>query len=61
MKEISSDRFYKIIGPLDVTVHAVGDKYPYKMVFKIRNGTLVGYEEHEHYFVRAGYLKNAED
>ena len=48
MQEVSNDRFYKIIGPLDVTVSAVGDRYPYKSVFKLRNGTLVAYEEHEH-------------
>lgn len=61
MQEVSTDRFYKIIGPLDVTVSAIGDRYPYKAVFKLRNGTLVGYEEHEHYFIREDYLENAKD
>lgn len=61
MQEVSNDRFYKIIGPLDVTVSAIEDRYPYKAVFKLRNGTLVGYEEHEHYFVGEEYLENAED
>lgn len=61
MQEVSNDRFYKIIGPLDVTVSAVGDRYPYKSVFKLRNGTLVGYGEHEHYFIGEEYLENAED
>lgn len=61
MQEVSTDRFYQIIGLLDVTVSAIGDRYPYKAVFKLRNGTIVGYEEHEHYFVGEEYLKNAED
>lgn len=61
MQEVSNDRFYKIIGPLDVTVSVIGYRYPYKTEFKLRNGTLVGYEEHEHYFVGEGYLENAED
>lgn len=61
MHEVLSDRFYKIIGPLDVTVSAVGDRYPYKAVFRLRNGTLVGYEEHGHYFVGKEYIENAED
>ncbi len=60
MQEVSNDLFYKIIGPLDVTVSAIGYRYPYKTVFKLRNGTLVGYEEHEHYFVREKYIENAE-
>lgn len=61
MQEVSNDRFYKIIGPLDVTVSAIGYRYPYKTEFKLRNGTLVGYEEYEHYFVGEEYLENAED
>ena len=61
MKEVSTDRFYEIIGPLDVTVSTIGDRYPYKSVFKLRNGILVGYEEHEHYFVGEEYLENVKD
>ena len=52
MIEVSSERFYEIIGPLDVTVTPVGDRHPYKTVFRFRNGVLVGYEEHEHYFIK---------
>lgn len=51
MIEVSSEKFYEIIGPMNVTATPVGDKYPYKTVFKLKNGILVGYEEHEHYFV----------
>lgn len=61
MQEVSNDRFYKIIGPLDVTVSAIGYRYPYKTEFKLRNGILVGYEEHEHYFIGEEYLENGED
>lgn len=61
MQEVSNDMFYKIIGPLDVTVSAIGYRYPYKTEFKLRNGTLVGYEEHDHYFVGKEYIENAED
>ena len=45
MKEVSTDRFYEIIGPLDVTVSTIGDRYPYKSVFKLRNGIEVVWED----------------
>lgn len=58
MIEVSSDKFYEIIGPMDVIVTPVGDHYPYKTVFKFRSGVLVGYEEHEKYFVKKEYVEN---
>lgn len=58
MIEISSERFYEIIGPMDVTVTSVGDQYPYKSVFRLKNGVLVGYEEHEKYYIKKEYEEN---
>lgn len=58
MIEVSSKRFYEIVGPLDVTVTPVGDRHPYKTEFKLRNGVLVGYEEHGKHFVKKEYEEN---
>jgi hypothetical protein len=40
--KVSKDEFYKKIGPLDVTVSPEGN-YPYKTMFKLRGGEIVGY------------------
>jgi hypothetical protein len=44
MKHVSSEDFYKVIGPLDVTLDVQG-KYPFKTVFKLRWGNVVGYQD----------------
>lgn len=44
-KKVTYEEFYKIIGPMDVTVAVVGDRHPYKSVFKTRKGETVGWEE----------------
>lgn len=43
--QVSPDEFYRVIGPLDVTLSIVNDKYPYKTVFKLRSGSLVGWQD----------------
>ena len=40
-REVSKDEFYNIIGPLDVTLSALGN-YPYTTEFKLRHGRLIG-------------------
>jgi len=35
MKEVTQDQFYQFIGPLDVTVGAIGN-YPYTTEFRMR-------------------------
>ena len=40
-REVSRDEFYKIVGPLDAVVAAVGN-FPYTSEFKIRYGKLIG-------------------
>ena len=57
MIEVSSEKFYEIIGPMDVTVTPVGDKHPYRTEFKLRNGVLVGCEDHG-YFIKKEYVEN---
>lgn len=46
MKAVSEEDFYKAIGEKDVTVTPVGN-YPYRTDFRLRNGTLVGYEDRD--------------
>jgi len=41
MKQVTSKEFYKVIGPLDVTLTLTED-YPYTTYFKLRNGETVG-------------------
>lgn len=57
MIKVSSEKFYEIIGSMDVTVTPVGDRHPYKTEFKLRNGVLVGYEDHG-YFIKKEYVEN---
>jgi hypothetical protein len=44
MKQVSAEEFYKKIGPLDVTLDVQG-KHPYKTVFKLRRGAIVGFQD----------------
>lgn len=42
-KKVSSDEFYKKIGPLDVVLEVQGS-YPYKTLYKLRNsGKVIGF------------------
>ncbi len=41
MKQVSKDEFFKIVGPLDVTVSVLGN-YPYTNEFKTRRHKLIG-------------------
>ena len=44
-REVSSEDFYKVIGPLDVVLKLV-EPYPYRTLFKMRHSErLVGYED----------------
>lgn len=43
-KQVTSEEFYELIGPLDVTLE-VQDPYPYKTLFRMRHSRrVVGYE-----------------
>lgn len=44
MKEVTKEKFYAKIGPMDVEVCVVG-KYPYKTEFRTRSRVLVGYTQ----------------
>jgi hypothetical protein len=44
MKHVSSEEFYNVIGKLDVTLDVQG-KHPFKTVFKLRRGNVVGYQD----------------
>lgn len=45
-KQVSSDDFYKVINPLDVTLFIANDKWPYKTVFKLkRTQAVVGWQD----------------
>lgn len=62
MIKVTPEKFFEIIGPLDVTLNVVGE-YPYKTEFKLRNGTLVGYEDrisedHGFFVTEKEYEKN---
>ena len=41
MMHVTSEEFYKVIGPLDVTLTLLGD-YPYTTEFKLRHDGLIG-------------------
>lgn len=45
MKQVTSEEFYKTICPLDVTLDVQG-KYPFKTVFKLRWGKVIGYQDY---------------
>lgn len=50
-RQVTSEEFYKVIGPLDVTLEIKGN-YPYKTMFLLKAGRkLVGFEEHERYYL----------
>jgi hypothetical protein len=44
MKHVTPEEFYNVIGKLDVTLDVQG-KHPFKTVFKIRRGNIVGYQD----------------
>ena len=46
-QRVSTEEFFKVIGPLNVTLEIRGN-YPYKTLFRLKQGgKLVGLEEHE--------------
>lgn len=46
-RQVTSEEFYKVIGPLNVTLEVKGN-YPFKTLFLLKDGRkLVGFEEHE--------------
>ena len=48
-QRVSTEEFFKVIGPLNVTLEIRGN-YPYKTLFRLKQGgKLVGFEEHERY------------
>lgn len=40
-KEVTSEQFYAVVGPMDVSVHPVGP-WPYTVFFKTRKGEIIG-------------------
>lgn len=50
-QRVSTEEFFKVIGPLNVTLEIRGN-YPYKTLFRLKQGgKLVGFEEHERYYL----------
>ncbi len=50
-RQVTSEEFYKVIGPLNVTLEVKGN-YPFKTLFLLKDGRkLVGFEEHERYYL----------
>lgn len=48
-RQVSRDEFYKLVGPLDAIVSAVGN-YPYTSECIMRNGKLIGKAVDSHGF-----------
>lgn len=56
-RQVTSDDFYNAIGPLDVVLE-IKEPYPYKTLFKMRNGgKVVGYEDRDGKY----YLNDTEE
>lgn len=50
-RQVTSEEFFEKIGPLNVTLDVRG-KHPFKTLFKLKySGKIVGYEEHERYYL----------
>ena len=50
-QRVSTEEFFKVIGPLNVTLEIRGN-YPYKTLFRLKQGgKLVGFEKHERYYL----------
>lgn len=46
MKEVTRDKFFEVMGPLNVTL-TVLEPYPYKTEFRLKyDRHLVGYQDH---------------
>lgn len=52
-KQVTSEEFYKVIGPLNVTTTPEGN-YPYRISFKLRGITEVGFQDRDGQY----YLNN---
>lgn len=51
-KRVPAEKFFDHIGPLNVALEITGD-YPYKTWFWLKGARkLVGFEEHERYYLR---------
>ena len=51
IKRVSVEEFFQKIGPLNVFLEIKGD-YPYHTLFRLKDsGVLVGFEEHERYYL----------
>lgn len=49
MITVSKERFYSIMGKLDVHPHHLIGSYPYPAYWKLRNGNIVGWSQGNEY------------
>jgi len=58
MVQVSKEEFYAIVGPLDVCLSIEG-KYPYRSIYKLRYGKVVGEhkDEDDSFFVNSAFKK----